>query len=87
VNIKAWVLALAIVSGWVAGHADPLSRFAIVLPVMVFYAFVSNLSYALVGTVLRHWLSGPEGTGLRLRWFNRLMAALLLFTAVWLLLR
>ena len=28
VNIKAWMLALAIVSGWIAGRADPGLRFA-----------------------------------------------------------
>ena len=28
-NIKAWMLALAVVAGWVAGHADAWSRFAI----------------------------------------------------------
>ena len=27
-NIKAWMLALAIVSGWVAGHADAAARLA-----------------------------------------------------------
>jgi threonine/homoserine/homoserine lactone efflux protein len=87
VNIKAWMLALAIVSGWVAGHPDPFWRFALVLPVMLFYAFVSNLCYALVGTLLRRWLSGPAETGLRLRWFNRLMAAVLMLTALWMLQR
>ena len=35
VNIKAWMLALAIVSGWIAGRADPGLRFAVVLPVML----------------------------------------------------
>ena len=53
VNIKAWMLALAIVSGWIAGRPDPGLRFAVVLPVMLFYAFTSNLAYALVGSLLR----------------------------------
>ena len=35
VNIKAWMLALAIVSGWIAGRPDPGLRFAVVLPVML----------------------------------------------------
>ena len=47
VNIKAWMLALAIVSGWIAGRADPGLRFAVVLPVMLAYAFASNLAYAM----------------------------------------
>lgn len=87
VNIKAWMLALAIVSGWVAGQANPGVRFAWVLPVMLFYAFTSNLTYALVGSLLRHWLAGPEGTARRLVWFNRAMAGVLTATAVWMLLR
>lgn len=85
VNIKAWMLALAIVSGWIAGRDDPAMRFAVVLPVMLAYAFASNLSYALAGSLLRGWLSGPAGTGRRLMWFNRAMATALVVTAVWML--
>lgn len=85
VNIKAWMLALAIVSGWIAGREEPALRFAIVLPVMLAYAFASNLSYALAGSLLREWLAGPEGTGRRLMAFNRIMAAVLVVTAVWML--
>ncbi len=85
VNIKAWMLALAIVSGWIAGREAPGLRLAIVLPVMLAYAFVSNLTYALAGSLLRDWLSGPAGSGLRLRWFNYAMAAVLVATAVWML--
>ena len=85
VNIKAWMLALAIVSGWIAGRADTGLRFAVVLAVMLAFAFASNLTYALVGSLLRDWLSGPAGSGQRLRWFNRAMAAVLVVTAVWML--
>jgi threonine/homoserine/homoserine lactone efflux protein len=85
VNIKAWMLALAIVSGWIAGRADPGLRFAVVLPVMLAYAFASNLTYALAGSLLRDWLRGPEGTGQRLLAFNRVMAAVLVVTAIWML--
>ena len=85
VNIKAWMLALAIVSGWIAGRADTGLRFAVVLAVMLAFAFASNLTYALVGSLLRDWLSGPAGTGQRLLWFNRVMAAVLVVTAVWML--
>ncbi len=87
VNIKAWMLALAIVGGWIAGQAQPGLRFAWVLPVMLFYAFSSNLTYALVGSLLRGWLAGPDGSGLRLQRFNRLMAAVLTATGAWMLLR
>jgi threonine/homoserine/homoserine lactone efflux protein len=85
VNIKAWLLALAIASGWIAGRADPGLRFAVVLPVMLAFAFTSNLTYALAGSLLRDWLRGPEGTGQRLLAFNRVMAAVLVVTAVWML--
>lgn len=85
VNIKAWMLALAIVSGWIAGHADWGQRLAIVLPLMMAYAFTSNATYALAGSLLRNWLSGPAGTGRRLRMFNRIMAAVLVVTAIWML--
>ncbi len=85
VNIKAWMLALAIVSGWIAGRADPGLRFAVVLPVMLAYAFVSNLLYALAGSLLREWLAGPRGTGARLRGFNFVMAGVLVVTAIWML--
>ena len=85
VNIKAWMLALSIVSGWIAGRADPALRFAVVLPVMVMFAFASNLSYALIGSLLRDWLAGPAGSGRRLVGFNRAMAAVLVATAFWML--
>jgi threonine/homoserine/homoserine lactone efflux protein len=78
-NIKAWLLALTLVAGWIAGHADALHRFAIVAPVMLFYAFASNFTYALVGALLRGWLA----EGRRLLWFNRAMAAVLVLTALW----
>jgi threonine/homoserine/homoserine lactone efflux protein len=85
VNIKAWMLALAIVGGWIAGRSDPGLRFAVVLPVMLAFAFASNLLYALAGSLLREWLAGPAGSGRRLVGFNRAMAAVLAATAVWML--
>ena len=79
VNIKAWLLALTIVAGWVAGHSDSTQRLAVVMPVMLFFAFTSNLTYAATGALLRHWLA--QGT--RLLWFNRAMALVLVLTAAW----
>ena len=79
VNIKAWLLALTLVAGWIAGQADALHRFAIVAPVMLFFAFSSNFAYALAGALLRGWLA----QGRRLLWFNRAMAAVLVLTAWW----
>jgi threonine/homoserine/homoserine lactone efflux protein len=84
VNIKAWMLALALAAGWVtsaAGHpsSNPMQRLAIVCGVMALFALASNLTYALVGSLLRQWLAA----GARLLWFNRAMALLLVATAVW----
>ena len=83
VNIKAWMLALAIVSGWIAGRTDPTQRLAILVPTMMGFAFTSNFLYATMGSLLRDWLRGPDGTGLRLRLFNRAMALVLVATALW----
>ena len=79
VNIKAWLLALTIVAGWIAGRGDALQRLAIVLPVMLLFAFFSNLAYAATGALLRQWLA----QGQRLLWFNRAMALVLVATAGW----
>ena len=82
-NIKAWMLALTVVAGWLAGRADIGQRFAIVLPLLLAYALASNLSYALVGTLLRQWLADTTHGERRLRWFNRCMALVLVVTAAW----
>lgn len=82
-NIKAWLLALTVVAGWIAGKVDALDRFALILPLMLAFGLASNLTYALVGSLLRNWLAGPGNSGLRLRWFNRLMATVLALTALW----
>lgn len=79
VNIKAWMFALSVVAGWIAGRTDALERFAIVAPVMMFFAFVSNVVYAAAGALLRDWLAH----GTRLLWFNRAMALVLAGTAAW----
>jgi threonine/homoserine/homoserine lactone efflux protein len=81
-NIKAWMLALSIVAGWVAGQADILARYIEILPLMLAFAFCSNLTYAMAGSLLRHWLA----QGQRLRVFNRLMALTLVITSLWIVL-
>ena len=48
---------------------------------MLAFAFFSNLSYALVGSLLRQWLA----QGQRLLVFNRCMALALVLTAAWML--
>ena len=80
-NIKAWMLALAIVAGWVAGKPDAAERTLLLLPIMVAYGFVSNLTYAVAGSILRHWLAH----GRRLLMFNRCMSTALVATVLWML--
>jgi len=79
VNIKAWLLALAIVAGWVSGQAQPMLRTGIVTGVMILFALASNLAYAAAGALLRGWLA----QGRRLLMFNRAMELLLVLTAAW----
>jgi threonine/homoserine/homoserine lactone efflux protein len=43
------------------------------------FAFTSNFTYALVGSLLRQFLA----QGRRLLWFNRVLALVLLLTAGW----
>jgi threonine/homoserine/homoserine lactone efflux protein len=78
-NIKAWMLALSVVAGWVAGKPDTLARCLILLPVMMSFGLVSNLTYALMGSLLREWLA----KGVRLIAFNRGMSLALVLTAYW----
>ena len=78
-NIKAWMLALALVAGWIAGKPDALSRYMLMFPILLIYAFASNLAYAAMGSLLRKWLQ----IGNRLTWFNRFMALVLAVTAAW----
>lgn len=83
-NIKAWMLALTLTAGWVVNAAgqpspNPGERLAIICGVMVLFAFSSNFTYALVGSLLRTWLA--QGT--RLLWFNRVLAGVLVATAFW----
>ncbi|HEX2546933.1 MAG TPA: LysE family translocator [Ramlibacter sp.] len=83
-NIKAWMLALTLTAGWVvnAGGApspNPGERLVIICFVMALFAFGSNFTYALVGSLLREWLAH----GQRLLWFNRVLALVLTGTALW----
>ena len=83
-NIKAWMLALTLTAGWVVNAAgqpatNPGERLIIISAVMVVFAFSSNFTYALVGSLLRQWLAH----GRRLLWFNRMLAAVLMLTTAW----
>lgn len=83
-NIKAWMLALTLTAGWVVNAAgqpasNPGERLAIICIVMVCFAFISNFTYALMGSLLRRFLA----RGRRLLWFNRALALVLVATAGW----
>jgi threonine/homoserine/homoserine lactone efflux protein len=83
-NIKAWMLALTLTAGWVVNAAgqpasNPGERLIIICGVMAVFAFTSNFTYALVGSLLRGWLA----QGRRLLWFNRVLALVLVGTAAW----
>lgn len=83
-NIKAWMLALTVTAGWVVNAAgqpapNPGERLAIICALMVVFAFTSNFTYAVAGSLLRGWLAH----GKRLLWFNRFLAAVLATTAAW----
>lgn len=80
-NIKVWMLELSFVAGWLAGRDDFWARFAWLMPVVLVFALTSNLTYALIGSGLRQWLS----QGQRLLGFNRIMATALGLTALWML--
>jgi threonine/homoserine/homoserine lactone efflux protein len=85
-NIKAWMLALTLSAGWVVNAggqpaANPGERLAIICAVMAVFAFTSNFTYALLGSLLRGWLA----QGRRLLWFNRALALVLVGTAAWML--
>ncbi len=80
VNVKAWMNALLVSAGWIT-VAEPVGpRLALVLPLMMAFALASNFTYALVGASLRGWLA----QGQRLQAFNRVLAAVLVATALWL---
>lgn len=81
VNIKAWLLALTLTSGWITPGPNPQFRLLMVCAIMLCFAFCSNFSYALMGSILRQWLS----IGQRLLWFNRAMAVVLAATMLWML--
>ena len=87
-NARRKPLALArlgyvgVLSMW-AGFFAWYRGLAIVVPTMLCFAFTSNFLYASMGSLLRNWLRGPEGTGTRLRRFNRTMALVLVATALW----
>jgi threonine/homoserine/homoserine lactone efflux protein len=78
-NPKAWMLAAATAGSFIPGHAT-FVRVAIIVIVFSTAALGSLVTWAWLGSVLRHWLS----VGSRMRIFNLAMGVLLAATAVWL---
>jgi threonine/homoserine/homoserine lactone efflux protein len=77
-NPKAWMFAMAVVSAY-AGGERPGQRVVIMVLVCAACAFASLVLWGWLGASLRHWLA----QGARLLVFNRVMAASLAATAVW----
>lgn len=71
-NGKAWMLAMAVVGGWIAPSTDPLLRALQVVPVLMVFGLVSNLAYACLGSAL-----GERAAVVRA------LAVLLAATALW----
>ena len=83
-NIKVGLLAITITGTWIIDaegqpSTNPNERLALACAVVMFFAFTSNMSYALAGALFRTWL----GSGNRLAIFNYFLAGLLVATAIW----
>ena len=77
INPKAWVMAVTAMATYTSPHA----YFTTVLIVGVAFALVnipSVSSWAAFGQIMRSWLADP----VRLKWFNMIMA-LLLIASLW----
>ena len=83
-NIKVWLLAITITGTWIIDAngqtaTNPNERLALACAVVMFFAFTSNMTYALAGALFRTWL----GSGNRLAIFNYFLALVLMLTALW----
>ena len=83
-NIKVWLLAITIMGSWIIyaegqPSPNPDERLMMACAVVMFFAFISNMTYALAGALFKTWLA----TGKRLVIFNYILAALLIATAIW----
>ena len=83
-NIKVWLLAITIMGSWIIyaegqPSTNPNERLMLACAVIMFFAFVSNMTYAVAGALFRTWL----GSGNRLAVFNYFLALVLILTALW----
>ena len=83
-NIKVWLLAITVTGSWIIHtegqpSSNPNERLLLACAVVMFFAFTSNLTYAVAGSLFREWL----GSGRRLKVFNYLLAIMLIATALW----
>lgn len=83
-NIKVWLLAITVTGSWIINSngqpsINPNERLLLACATVMFFAFTSNLTYAIAGSLFREWL----GTGRRLMVFNYLLAIMLIATAFW----
>lgn len=87
-NIKAWLLTVTITSVWVINaegqpSSNPEQRLILSCIIVMLFAFISNMSYAITGAIFRNWLMGGVNPGQRLLIFNRILASILAATAIW----
>jgi len=83
-NIKVWLLAITVTGSWILHSegqpsSNPNERLILACATVMFFALISNLSYAIAGSLFREWL----GSGKRLMIFNYLLAFMLIATALW----
>ena len=83
-NIKVWLLAITVTGSWILQSegqpsSNPNERLLLACATVMFFAFTSNLTYAVAGSLFREWL----GSGKRLMVFNYLLAFMLIATALW----
>jgi threonine/homoserine/homoserine lactone efflux protein len=78
-NPKAWMLAAATAGSFMTNPATFVS-IAVIVIVFSLAAMGSLITWAWIGSTLRHWLSA----GSRMRIFNVAMGVLLAATALWL---
>ena len=79
VNPKAWTFAIWIAASY-AANSNALIAVTLAALVFLISGLGSSVAWSAFGAVIGHVL----GTGLRLRIFNLVMAALLLGSAIWL---
>jgi threonine/homoserine/homoserine lactone efflux protein len=78
VNPKAWIIAAGAIAAYTGGEAGLLAEAAALAALFAVAAFASLIGWAALGAGTARLLRDPAA----LRWFNRVMAALLVLSLV-----